>query len=91
MKKISERKLSVHRGEVGILIEVDEKWDAVEVVEPIAGDEQGLRLLVPAGSLEGIVSPAFRKLGRAPFLKLTARPGDKPCVFTTAFLASAHA
>jgi hypothetical protein len=42
----------------------------------------------PPGSLEGIVSPAFRKICRAPFLKLTAGPSDKPCVFRTTFLAS---
>jgi hypothetical protein len=40
---------------------------------------------------EGIVSPAFRKTCRAPFLELTARPsGEKPSLFRTTFLTSAH-
>ena len=36
---------------------------------------------------EGIVSPAFRKTVRAPYLKLVARPTGGPCVFSTTFLA----
>ena len=41
--------------------------------------------------LAGTVSPAFRKTVWAPYLKLVARPqGDKPCVFSTTFLASAR-
>ena len=37
----------------------------------------------------GSVSPAFRKVEWAPFLKLVARPErDKTCVFRTTFLAS---
>jgi hypothetical protein len=39
--------------------------------------------------MAGTVSPAFRKVEWAPFLKLLARPGsDKSCVFRTTFLAS---
>jgi hypothetical protein len=45
----------------------------------------------PDAPLAGTVSPAFRKVVWAPYLKLVARPqGDKPCVFSTTFLASAH-
>ena len=40
---------------------------------------------------EGIVSPAFRKTLRAPFLKLVAKPSGRPCVFSTTFLASPRA
>jgi len=40
---------------------------------------------------EGIVSPAFRKTMRAPFLKLIAKPSGRPCVFSTTFLASPRA
>jgi len=40
---------------------------------------------------EGIVSPAFRKTLRAPYLKLVARPAGRPCVFSTTFLVSPRA
>lgn len=44
----------------------------------------------PDAPLAGTVSQAFRMTAWAPYLKLVARPqGDKPCVFSTAFLASA--
>jgi len=36
----------------------------------------------------GTVSPAFRQVEWAPFLKLVGRPSDKSCVFRTTFLAS---
>ena len=91
VKRISDRKFSVHRADVAVMIEVDENWAEVELVEPVVPGEQYSHALAPSESLEGIVSPAFRKLCRAPLLKLTARPeGDKPCVFSTTFLASTH-
>ena len=86
VKRISERKFSVHRADVAVMIEAGETWAEVEMVEPIQGSDQSLPL--SANSYEGIVSPAFRKVCLAPYLKLVARPlGDKPCVFTTTFLA----
>jgi len=91
VKQLSARKFSIHRADVAVTIEVDEHWASVELVEPVKEEDQ--RLLTPTaiGSLEGIVSPEFRKIVRAPYLKLLARPqGEKPCVFTTTFLASAH-
>jgi len=91
VKRISERSFSVRRGQAAVKIEVDENWSAVELFEPVA-EEGSLRATSNSSrSLEGIVSPGFRQVCRAPFLKLTARPGDQPCVFTTAFLASAPA
>ena len=91
VKRVSERKFSVHRADVAVMIEVDENWAAVELVEPVVSGEQYFHTLAPSESLEGVVSPAFRKICRAPYLKLLARPqGDKPCVFSTTFLASAH-
>ena len=91
VKRISQRSFSVHHAKAAVRIEVDENWSVVELFEPVAQEEQRRSTASPSGSLEGIVSPAFRQVCRAPFLKLTARPGDKPCVFTTAFLASAPA
>jgi hypothetical protein len=111
VKRHSDRKFSVHRADVAMMIEVDENWARVELVEPLAApdspeapDREGgvdpdggsaRRGAVTSGeadlAVDGLVSPAFRKVVRAPYLKLTARPqGDKPCVFTTTFLASAH-
>ncbi|PYJ02624.1 MAG: hypothetical protein DME25_15585, partial [Verrucomicrobia bacterium] len=91
VKKIAERKFSIHRAESTVMIEVDDSWSVVELFEPVGEEEPRRSTASPSGSLEGIVSPAFRQVCGAPFLKLTARPGDKPCVFTTAFLASAPA
>jgi hypothetical protein len=92
VKRISDRKFSVHRADVAVVIEVDGNWAEVELVEPVQENDQSLLTSITTRSLEGIVSPAFRKVCRAPYLKLLARPqGDKPCVFTTTFLASAHA
>jgi hypothetical protein len=89
VKRVSERKFSVHRGAVAMMAEVDQSWAKVELCEPVGYDREGVINSAPPGSLEGIVSPAFRKLCWAPYLKLTARPqGDKPCVFSTTFLAS---
>ena len=76
---------SVHRSGVGIVIQVGADWAAVDLVE----SESERDLKFPGGNpLEGIVSPAFRKTVFAPYLKLTARGGKKPCVFRTTFLAS---
>jgi hypothetical protein len=84
VKKLSECRFSVHRADVVLEIEVDPHWALVELIEPVAGGEQGIH---PGAteSLEGIVSPAFRTVCRAPFLKLTARPSERPGVFRTIF------
>jgi hypothetical protein len=90
VKGLGERKFSVHRADVAVVIEVDEKWAEVELGEPVGVGDQSPLVTAPTVSLEGIVSPGFRRICRAPYLKLVARPqGDKPCVFTTTFLASA--
>lgn len=114
VKRLGERRFALHRAEVSATIEVGPEWTAVELVEPLPGQDQILPMngrdgfhsvpdlarengdaveRVPThgpatGSLEGLVSPAFRSICRAPFLKLTAGPSDKPCVFRTTFLAS---
>jgi hypothetical protein len=88
VKRMGGRAFAVHRGDAAITVEVDENWEGVELVEPVPPDEA--QAGVGTRSFEGIVSPAFREICRAPFLKLTARVGDKPCVFRTTFLASPH-
>jgi hypothetical protein len=91
VKRISDRKFSVHRADVAVVIEVGGNWAEVELVEPMQERDQDNLTSAASRSLAGIVSPAFRKTVWAPYLKLVARPrGDKPCVFTTTFLASAH-
>jgi hypothetical protein len=91
VKRISDRKFSVHRADVAVVMEVEESWAGIELVEPIEGNDPDFLASASPRSLEGIVSPAFRKTLRAPYLKLVARPqGDKPCVFTTTFLVSAN-
>jgi hypothetical protein len=102
VKRLDERRFLVRRHDVEIKIEVSEGWSDVSLVEM---DELQRRMSVKKSSigasgrqasgetscLAGTVSPAFRKMVWAPYLKLVARPkGDKPCVFSTTFLASAH-
>jgi hypothetical protein len=88
VKRLGERKFSIHRADVSVMIEVDENWAEVQLVEPVGQGDQSNPVPAATRSLEGIVSPAFRKTAWAPYLKLVARPtGDKPCVFTTTFLA----
>ena len=88
VKLLGERKLSVKRDNVGVIVEIGPEWAEVLVAE-----QKNQGLLPPMNELEaqfaGTVSPAFRKVEWAPFLKLVARPGsDKSCVFRTTFLAS---
>jgi hypothetical protein len=87
VKRHSERRFSIHRADVAVMIEVDESWAEVELVEPTDSSSR-IDQTADHRTLEGMVSPAFRKVCPAPYLKLTARPqGDKPCVFRTTFLA----
>jgi hypothetical protein len=80
-----------------VLVEMD-AFDSGAGVSPVsagvppASAFAGETPAVTAGTaaplgLEGIVSPAFRKTVRAPYLKLVARPTGGPCVFSTTFLA----
>lgn len=80
VKQLGDRRFIVKRHGVGMEVQVSESWSDVELVELDA-------LASPPDNFEGIVSPAFRKTLRAPFLKLTARPTGQPCVFSTRFLA----
>lgn len=77
---IEPRKFQVHRRNASMEIRVSEDWNDVDLVA-------GPRATLP-GNFEGVVSPHFRVTTWAPYLKLTAKTGHKPCVFTTTFLAS---
>ncbi len=84
VKILGERKFAVNREDVLLGVEVSADWAEVKLVKG-EGDRGG------DAPLAGIVSPAFRKTCFAPYLLLTARPGDKPCVFRTTFLACVRA
>src|SRR5262249_33147104 len=77
VKRISSHQFSLHRADVSVMIDVDKRWDSIELVELPATPEGPS----PAGtdSLPGLVSPAFRRVVRAPYLKLTARPTGESC------------
>ena len=101
VKRLDERQFLVRRNSVEIKIEVSEGWSDVSLVEmdelqqraSNGRDSIGTQQQASDGgrSFVGLVSPAFRKTVWAPYLKLVAQPqGDKPCVFSTTFLASAH-
>ena len=75
---LGERKFSVSRSGVSLIIEADEGWARVDWVA--SPDPSGTRL-------EGVCSPGFRQTAFGPCLKLAAA-SHKPCVFRTAFLAS---
>jgi hypothetical protein len=87
VEQLAGRAFSVTRGAVRLRIEVSKGWEAAEVVMPplTAGPSpQG-------GSLDGLVSPAFRVVCGAPYLQLTAGPSpgqDSP--FVTTFLPGAR-
>jgi len=90
LDRVGERKFRAMCKGARIDIEVSEDW--VEVYPVV---EKNSRAFTSAatndleGKFAGTVSPAFRKVEWAPFLKLVARPqAGKPCVFRTIFLAS---
>jgi hypothetical protein len=90
VKRHSDRKFSVHRADVAVTMEVDENWAMVELVETVTPWDQNLHEVDPSEPVEGIVSPAFRKICRAPYLKLVARPGEGGhSIFQTTFRATA--
>ena len=85
VEDLGQRRFRVTRHCVSMEVQVSVDWAEVFCVM-----EQGhVAQADPDAPLAGTVSPAFRKTVWAPYLKLVARPqGDKPCVFSTTFLAS---
>lgn len=87
VEELGERRFRVSRRGVSMEVQASADWAEVFCV----ADQSQVTKTDPDAPLAGTVSPAFRKTVWAPYLKLVARPqGDKPCVFTTAFLASAN-
>jgi hypothetical protein len=87
IKKVSDRRFTVTRSGVSVVVEVDANWAEVQWAEPTA--EKRDASAGPADTdLAGTVSPAFRKTCRAPYLKLMARGDGKRRLFCTTFLAS---
>jgi len=89
LEQMSERSFRVKRKGIHLDIEAGEEWAEVHPVV-----ERDSRAVTSAATSEaearfaGTVSPAFRQVEWAPFLKLVGRPSDKSCVFRTTFLAS---
>ncbi len=87
VEDLGHRRFRVTRHGVTMEVEVSADWAEVWCVT----EQSQVAQPDPDAPLAGTVSPAFRKTVWAPYLKLVARPqGDKPCVFSTTFLASAH-
>ena len=87
VEDLGERRFRVLRHGVSMDIQVSADWAEVWCVM----EQSQVTKVDPDAPLAGTVSPAFRRTVWAPYLKLVARSqGDKPCVFSTTFLASAH-
>lgn len=84
VEDLGNRRFRVTRRSVSMEVQVSADWAEAFCVT----DQSQVAKADPDAPLAGTVSPAFRKTVWAPYLKLVARPkGDKPCVFTTTFLA----
>lgn len=81
---LTDRRFRLRREQVCLECVVSEDWSAVQLV-----DSKPTHETLPHETFAGTVSPAFRQIGWAPYLRLQAVPGDKPCVFSTSFLACA--
>ncbi len=85
VEDLGRRRFRVTRHEVAMEVQVSADWAEVWCVM----EQNKVAKADPDAPLAGTVSPAFRKTVWAPYLKLVARPqGDKPCAFSTSFLAS---
>lgn len=86
VEDLGSRRYRVTRHGVSMDVQVSGDWTEVWCVT----EQSQVAQADPDAPLAGTVSPAFRQTVWAPYLKLVARPrGDKPCVFSTTFLASA--
>jgi hypothetical protein len=91
VEQLPGRAFSVTRGPVRLRIEVSKAWEAAEVCTPppLGGCTAGIS--TQGGPLDGLVSPAFRMVCRAPYLQLTARPSPgQDSRFVTTFLPGAR-
>ena len=89
LKWLDERRFSVNRAGRSVLIEFGSEWAEVMVAEQKRQSVPGSTAISEVeAQYAGTVSPAFRQVEWAPFVKLVARPqAGKPCVFRTTFLA----
>jgi hypothetical protein len=90
IKRVAPRRFVLKRRETSIQIEASDDWAEAYLVET---QKNGLSSEAAGNELErtfaGTVSPAFRKVEWAPYLKLIARPKPgQTCVFRTTFVAS---
>jgi hypothetical protein len=78
---MDKRRFQINRKDACVMVEVGDSWADVTLVHG-----EGERSSTES-ALAGLVSPSFRKTTFAPYLLLTARSDDKPCLFRTTFLA----
>jgi hypothetical protein len=83
-RRLSRRRFRLCRGDVCVELVVSDNWVKVQLVAAKPADRGRGH-----GTLAGTVSPAFRQVDWGPYLRLRAVTGDKPCVFSTSFLACA--
>jgi hypothetical protein len=88
---LDNRRFQIRRRHALLEVRVSEGWSAVELNETQTESSVTVPAVRKAEALIGVVSPGFRRICRAPYLLLRADPGDKPCVFSTTFLASPDA
>ncbi len=79
VRMLGKRRFAVERSGVSVTILVGDEWEQVELI----GERPDENRMGP-----GMVSPAFRQVTWAPYLKLRGGRGEKPCLFHTTFLGS---
>jgi hypothetical protein len=84
LESLGERHFRVRREAAAVEVEVSPDWAEVLPVT----DKTQVAEADAEHPLAGTVSPAFRRTLWAPYLKLVARPSDRPGICRTTFLAS---
>jgi hypothetical protein len=82
--RLTDRRFQLRREQACLECVLSEDWSMVQLVDSKPNNQTAGQ-----GTFAGTVSPAFRQVDWAPYLRLQAVPGDKPCVFSTSFLACA--
>ena len=86
VQTLGPREFLVKRLGVAVRVSVSGDWDVVELIAPRADANASSSKNARARPLQGIVSPAFRAVARAPLLKLSGQPSpNTPGNFRTAF------
>ncbi len=91
VRQLSERVFALSLNRVTAAVEVSSDWKLVELVSPVSAVHLRPAAEVAGQLLDGLVSPSFRVICRAPCLKLTAPAMRGPAsVLRTTFFGSAR-